>query len=389
MHSHFITKLLGLEDVEITHVEDQITHFEIHIQTPVKVQKCPCCQKETSSVHDDRIQKIRDVKVFEKYCFLILRKRRYRCKSCGKRFYEPYSFLERYQRHTKRLLQALLVKVREYNFKQVAKETGLGHSTVIRLFDKYYSYDNKALPKVLAIDELKGTSETGKYQCIIGDPVNRRVYDIIPNRNLSTLKEYFRTLPREKVQMVVMDMWQPYKTLALKSFDKPILVVDRFHYVRHNVWALERVRKRVQKNFQEKDRKSMKKLRYLLHKPHAHLNADEMEQLNYFFSLALDLKKAYIVKETFHKWLKESDKTNAKRNLEHLYKVIEESGLEEYQYMKRTFKNWEKEILNSFLFPYTNGFIEGINNKIKVIKRMSYGIRNFKRLRNKALCSLI
>ncbi|MED1457579.1 transposase [Bacillus smithii] len=45
------------------------------------------------------------------------------------------------------------------------------------------------------------------------------------------------------MQMVVMDMWQPYKTLALKSFDKPILVVDRFHYVRHNVWALERVMK--------------------------------------------------------------------------------------------------------------------------------------------------
>lgn len=189
--------------------------------------------------------------------------------------------------------------------------------------------------------------------------------------------------------MVVMDMWQPYKTLALKSFDKPILVVDRFHYVRHNVWALERVSKRVQKNFQEKDRKSMKKLRYLLHKPHAHLNADEMEQLNNFFSLAPDLKKAYIVKETFYQWLKESDQTNAKRNLEHLYKVIERSGLEEYQYMKRTFKNWEKEILNSFLFPYTNGFIEGINNKIKVIKRMSYSIRNFKRLRNKVLCSLI
>ncbi|EHL79066.1 hypothetical protein HMPREF1015_02251 [Bacillus smithii 7_3_47FAA] len=54
MRSHLITKLLGLEDVEITHVEDQITHFEIHIQTPVKVQKCPCCQKETSSVYDYR-----------------------------------------------------------------------------------------------------------------------------------------------------------------------------------------------------------------------------------------------------------------------------------------------------------------------------------------------
>ena len=189
------------------------------------------------------------------------------------------------------------------------------------------------------------------------------IRDIIPNRNFIHSKGIF-PCPSEGEGS---DCGDAYKTLALKIFDKPILVVDRFHYVRHNVWALERVRKRVQKNFQEKDRKSMKKLRYLLHKPHAHLNADETEQLNYFFSLAPDLKKAYIVKETFHKWLKESDKTNAKRNLEHLYKVIEESGLQEYQYMNTTFKNWKKETLNSFLFPYTNGFIEGINNKIKVI----------------------
>jgi transposase len=57
--------------------------------------------------------------------------------------------------------------------------------------------------------------------------------------------------------------------------------------------------------------------------------------------------------------------------------------------MKRTFKSWEKEIINSFIYPYTNGYLEEINNKIKVIKRMSYGIRNFQRLRNKVLCSLI
>jgi transposase len=155
------------------------------------------------------------------------------------------------------------------------------------------------------------------------------------------------------------------------------------------VWALERVRKRVQKEFKDKDRKSIKKLRYLLHKPHAQLDANELDQLNYFLTLAPDLKKAYIVKETFQKWLKESNEKNVKKNLEKLYQVIDQSGFEEYQYMKRTFKNWEKEIINSFTFPYTNGFIEGVNNKIKVIKRVSYGIRNFKRLRNKALCSLI
>ncbi|MFD0051306.1 transposase [Actinomycetes bacterium NPDC127524] len=67
-------------------------------------------------------------------------------------------------------------------------------------------------------------------------------------------------------------------------------------------------------------------MRYLLHKPHASLHAGELDQLNQFFSLAPDLKKAYIVKETFQKWLKGSDKFNVKKNLIHLYEVIEESG---------------------------------------------------------------
>ncbi|MED0716512.1 transposase [Aeribacillus sp. FSL K6-1121] len=56
---------------------------------------------------------------------------------------------------------------------------------------------------------------------------------------------------------------------------------------------------------------------------------------------------------------------------------------------KRIFKSWEKEIIHSFIYPYTNGYLEGIDNKIKVMKRISYGIRNFDRLRNKILCSLI
>ncbi|QPA31117.1 transposase family protein [Thermaerobacillus caldiproteolyticus] len=104
--------------------------------------------------------------------------------------YESYSFLDNYQRITKRLLQNLLIKVRDMHFKQVAYETGLGHSTVIRLFDQHYSYTNQSLPTILAIDEFKGTTERGKYQCVVGDPSRQKVYDIIENRTLSKLREY-------------------------------------------------------------------------------------------------------------------------------------------------------------------------------------------------------
>jgi transposase len=183
--------------------------------------KLSSVRERTRSIHDYRLQKIRDVKFREMYTYLILKKRRYKCTSCGKRFYERYPFLERYQRHTKRVLQALLIKVRTANFKEVAKELGLGHSTVIRWFDRYYTYENHSLPQILAIDEFKGTTEKGKYQCVIGDPRGFKVFDVIQDRKLSTLKDYFRSLPTHRVQMVVMDMWQPYKILAQQLFQNP------------------------------------------------------------------------------------------------------------------------------------------------------------------------
>jgi Transposase and inactivated derivatives len=389
MQDYCITKLIGLENVIVSNVVETDTHLEIFIETKPCHQSCPQCGERTRSIHDYRLQKIRDVKFREMYTYLVLKKRRYKCTSCGKRFYERYPFLERYQRHTIRVLQALLIKVRTANFKEVAKELGLGHSTVIRWFDRYYTYENHSLPQILAIDEFKGTTEKGKYQCVIGDPRGFKVFDVIQDRKLSTLKDYFRSLPTHRVQMVVMDMWQPYKILAQQLFQNPIIIVDKFHYARHNFWALERVRKRVQKSFQDKDRKSMKKLRFLLHKPKEKLTTREQELLQYYLELSPDLKKAYQVKEVFKKWMTQSNEHNVRLNLEQLYQAIDESGLDEYQYMKRTFKSWEKEIINSFMYPYTNGYLEGINNKIKVIKRMSYGIRNFQRLRNKVLCSLI
>ncbi|MBO8178657.1 MAG: transposase [Bacillus sp. (in: Bacteria)] len=221
MQDYCITKLVGLENVIVSNIVETDTHLEIFIETKPCHQSCPQCGERTRSIHDYRLQKIRDVKFREMYTYLILKKRRYKCTSCGKRFYERYTFLERYQRHTKRVLQALLIKVRTANFKEVAKELGLGHSTVIRWFDRYYTYENHSLPQILAIDEFKGTTEKGKYQCVIGDPRGFKVFDVIQDRSCRTLKDYFRSLPTHRVQMVVMDMWQPYKILAQQLFQNP------------------------------------------------------------------------------------------------------------------------------------------------------------------------
>jgi transposase len=89
------------------------------------------------------------------------------------------------------------------------------------------------------------------------------VFDLFQDRKLSKLKDYFRSLPTHPVQRWIMDMWQ-YKIFAQKLFQNPIIILNKFHYARHNFWALEQVRKNVQNSSKKKDPKSMESYVFFL-----------------------------------------------------------------------------------------------------------------------------
>ncbi|MEG2928998.1 MAG: transposase family protein, partial [Oscillospiraceae bacterium] len=99
----FTTKLLGIKDVIVKKVEENEKSIEIHIEMPLKEQICPCCGCKTTSVHDYRIQKIKDIPSFGNASLLVVRKRRYKCKHCGKQFLEQLPFAPRYYRMTGRM----------------------------------------------------------------------------------------------------------------------------------------------------------------------------------------------------------------------------------------------------------------------------------------------
>ena len=138
-------------------------------------------------MYDYRTQVIKDIPAFGKLINIVLRKRRYYCKCCGKRFFENNSFLPKYHRMTNRLCAFVIDKLRdERSFTSVAKEVDLSLSTVIRIFD-VISYPKAELSTALSIDEFKGNTNGEKYQCILTDPVNKVVLDILPER----YKPYF------------------------------------------------------------------------------------------------------------------------------------------------------------------------------------------------------
>ena len=95
--------------------------------------------------------------------------------------------------------------------------------------------------------------------------------------------------------------------------------------------------------------------------------------------------QTYYFKEQFYKIMDANDRQTAKRFMSDWISSAESSNIEEYMYCAKTLLNWQTGILNSFDVPYSNGFTEGCNNKIKVLKRNAYGYRNFGRFRNRIL----
>lgn len=386
MHNHCINKLLNIEDVIIKKVVHADTFVKIHLETKPTEHICPCCGQKTRRIHDYRSQVIKDVPFQFKHCYLALKKRRYQC-SCGKRFYEHYSFLPRYFQRTNRLtayIAAILHK--NLSIKDIAQQTNVSPSTVNRVLDSI-AYTRQKFPEVISIDEFKGNASTGKYQCILVDPVKHKILDILPDRTQSHLISYFYSIPKDeryRVKHFVCDMWSPYVELAKIYFPNAKIIIDKYHFIRQTTWAIEGVRKRLQRSMPARLRKYYKRSRKLILARYFKLKAEDKQACDLMLLYNDDLRKAHFLKEKFYE-ICQNPKYSEQRNDFFVWiKMAEKSGLPEFEKCARTYRNWSKEILNAFKYPHiTNGPTEGFNNKIKVLKRISYGVRKFKRLRTR------
>lgn len=386
---HYTKDLLNLQDVNIIKIENFDSDTLIYTQLPVKLHTCPSCKQETSYVHDYRFRKIKDISAFGKNITLIHNHRRYVCKHCGKRFAEDNSFAPKYYRVTLRLINEIFKKTEsERSFTSIAKEVNLSVSTVIRFFDMLAYNKPDELPAVLAIDEFKGNTDKEKYQVIVTDPANGTVLDILPDRKQSHLISYFKQWKREErntVKFFVSDMWKPYAELSEIYLKNATQLVDKYHYIRQVIWAFERVRKKIQKKYGKENRLLFKHSKRLLTMRRSKLKPEQLEKVEYLLYFNDDLRSAYYLKERFYEILDCNDKNEAKELLSKWILIVQNSGLKDYHDCASTLQNWSKSILNTFNYPYTNGFTEGCNNKIKVLKRNAYGYRNFNRFRKRIL----
>ena len=381
VHNNYIKDLLGFKDVKVKKVESNDFSITIHLETIKKEQICPCCNETTSKIHDYRYQTIKDAPFQFKNTFIKLRKRRYKCKHCGKQFFENLNFLPKYYRMTNKLAACVCNKFRTTNsIKQIASETNLSSNTIYRLL-ALFNVSNNNLPEALSIDEFKGNTGYSKYQVALMNSDNKKVLDILPSRRVHDLCQYFKKFPsseREKVKYFVTDLWEDYKGIAMTYFPKAKVIADRFHFVRYACNAMDKIRIRVQKEMPKSTRKYIKGSKKLLMARPFNLKEKGFERVSYLLNnFHDDLRTSYLLKEQLLDIVKLPLPALAKKLFKEWIESAENTNIPELIECTKTYRNWFIEISNSFYVPFNNGGLEGTNNKIKVLKRCAYGYKNF------------
>ena len=337
-------------------------------------------------MHSTKAQWKRDRRLRDKPVFLVLRKRRFRCLDCGKVFTEPDPVFGVRRRTSQRFRSYLGQEAIHQTVRHVARKEGVGEGLVRRCFteegQRLLRVPRKPSPtRILGLDEFS-IRKGPVYDTAVVDLEHKRIIGVVSGHRQVEVAAFFDALPgAEKVEVVVIDMHEPFRQAVELCLPQAKVVADKFHVLMHVHRALDQVRTSLQKG-----RKSeLFRARYLLLTGVERLTPERHARLFALLSRYPQLGRAWALKEAFREWYHFTTRRQAEEALVVWERSVRDQGPEPFRGLLPMLQTWRQEILNYFDYPYTNGFLEGKNNRIKVIKRIAYGYRNAQNFRQRIL----
>ena len=384
----YIQPFFNIKGEFITHSYRKDNSLIYEVILPVTEHTCPYCGYTTKYIKDYRVRTINLGSIHGLYICAKYKQRRYSCPQCTHSFSEENPFIQRYKQLGMTTISEIFRLLHEgLNYTTIARTCHVSVTTVIRYCSLISISRPKELPTVLGIDEFRGNAAGQKYQVILTDPDSHHVIDVLPKKDTNALCRYFASYSRkarQKVRFIVMDMSPQFRLVMETLFPQAHIVCDRYHVCRLVDWAVERVRKREQKKLVRYSAMLKSNKRILMKHPRRLTDA-ELIKLEEILRISDDLRKAYKLKQEFIHIFERQGKERITYHLEWWLKSVKTSQLTEFRNFSTSFVSWKGQITNAFLLPFSNGYTEGCNNKIKVLKRISYGLRHFGRFRTRIL----
>lgn len=326
--------------------------------------------------------------------------RRVDCKKCGKVKQETLAWLADNPFYTKRFAFFVGRRCRSMTIKDVAEETRLDWKTIKDLDAQYMREQLRRagtpVPKVVGIDEIS-IRKGHTYRIVVSDLERRRPIWFGGNdRSEASMDKFYQWLGSTKskrIRLAVMDMWKPVRASTLKAEHAPhaAILFDKFHVLRHLGAALDTVRKTEYSRLTGKDRRFIKGQKYTLLSHRENLTTDGRRSLKLLLKANRRLSTAYILKEEFGQLWDYEREGWARRFFENWRAALKWQRLKPYEkFAEMIDRHWDG--IAAYCKPENKvalGFVEGLNNKIRVIQRRSYGLRDEEYLRLKVLTCML
>jgi transposase len=389
---------LDIPDVQVCSVrQNERGDYIITVESTQGYAVCQHCGRKTTTFHGyGRWVELRHLPILGHRVYIRLRPKRYICPDCGgKTTTQDLAWYDAKSPHTQAYDRYLIVQLINSTVKDVSRKEDIGYDAVDGAVDRHINarVDWEELDElaVTGIDEIALTKGRRNFIAIITTQQadgHVAVLTVLPDRRKKTVRQFLETIPkrlRQTMETVCTDMWDGYVN-AVKEFaaDHPDvsikIVVDRYHVAKNYRECVDKVRKqerrRLKKDLSPTDYDAIVKgMMWIIRKNNRDLTADERKRLRRLFEYSPELKSAYTFREEltaiFEMHLPEQ---KARTRLLKWAEKVRRSTLTCFDTFLTTLDNWLDEIVNYFVNRLSSGFVEGLNNKIKTIKRRCYGI---------------
>lgn len=341
---------------------------------------------------------MRDLSCGDARIYLEIEIRRVHCRRCGKVKRERLDLLADNPCYTRRFAHYVGRRCRSTTIKDLAHELRLDWDTVKTLEMQYLRAQlaraGTPAPQAIGIDEIS-IRKGHTYRIIVSDLKRRRpIWFGGTDRSEASMLSFYDWLGEKKtrkLRLAVMDMWKPFRTATRSRAPQAAILFDKFHVMRHLGRALDEVRKAEYRRLRGRDRSYIKGQRYTLLSHRENLTLDGRKALQKLLAANRRLHRAYLLKESFAQLWEYRSAGWARRFFDNWRAGLKWQRLKPYEkFAEMIDRHWDG--IAAYCMPENKvslGFVEGLNNKIRVIQRRAYGLRDEEYLRLKILTCML
>jgi transposase len=387
-------QLLNIPGIRVLSVKNDENKIVFEIESTQGYSIChKCGQKATEFYEFERRLELRHLPLCGRQVILWLRPKRYRCRYCDGLVTttERQDWYDTKAGCTKVFATFLLVELVNSTIQDVSMKHGVAYDVVRGVLKRYVRDDvdwsQIKVLRILGLDEislLKGHSDFVTIVSTQDENGNPIVLAVLKGREKKTIVDFLKTIPKhlqETVEEVCSDLYEGFINAVEEVLPQAKVVADRFHVAKLYRAAVDELRKIEQKELKQILKKDeyagLKGVLWMLRKRRENLESEEKEILDLLFDASPLLRKAYQLREKLTRIFdKEHTKESGRRAIRRWMTEVRESGLDCFDKFLATLEERMDIITNYFISRSSSGWVEGLNNKIKVLKRRSYGIRN-------------